>query len=173
MQPRPAERARARRRLLCAGLFGAALVALGARADAPEGRWSYYLANELMSPFCPGRTLNDCPSNQAAELKRWILAQETAGRGQAEVEADLYSRYGDVILQAPRATGFGLAAYALPVAAVVAGAALVVTFLRRQGARGGGADGSGPAPSRAAPPAAEGEPAALEAALDAELAGRP
>ena len=66
--------------------FAAAAFATPALAQEPDRGmgWGYHLANELMSPYCPGRTLNDCPSSQAAELKSWILAQEQAGRSQAE-----------------------------------------------------------------------------------------
>jgi len=149
--------------------FAAAAFATPALAQEPDRGmgWGYHLANELMSPYCPGRTLNDCPSSQAAELKSWILAQEQAGRSQAEVETDLYARYGDVILQAPRAEGFGLAAYVLPVLAVLAGAALIVAFLRRQGPR--------PPPGAVPPglsPSPDARSGALEAELEAELAGR-
>lgn len=165
------------RAIFAAGLVAGALAFGSGAARADEAGagvgWGYDLANELMSPYCPGRTLNDCPSTQASELKSWILAQEVAGRSQTEVETDLYARYGDVILQAPKATGFGLAAYVLPVLAVAAGAALVVVFLRRQGARAArsAAPGAGAAPpgSAAVAPARAAE---LEAALEAELAGR-
>jgi cytochrome c-type biogenesis protein CcmH len=85
-----------------------------------------------MSPFCPGRTLIDCPSGQAEELRAWIAAQEAAGRTRAEVEEQIYREYGDVVLQAPKPRGFGLIAYVLPVVAFAVGGALVWIFLRRQ-----------------------------------------
>jgi cytochrome c-type biogenesis protein CcmH len=134
-----------------AGLAGLALglaLALGPRAAGAEdaGRsWHTEMWNELMSPFCPGRTLIDCPSGPAGELRQWIAAQEAAGRGRAEVEGELYQRFGDVILQAPRASGFGLAAYAIPALAFAAGGALVWAFLRRQGRSGAAAPPLGPA----------------------------
>jgi cytochrome c-type biogenesis protein CcmH len=87
-----------------------------------------------MSPYCPGRALIDCPSSQAAELRTWIADQEKAGRRREDVEAQLYEQFGDVILQAPKATGFGLAAYVIPVVGVALGALVLVIFLRRQAA---------------------------------------
>ena len=121
---------------------GAALAALGLAGAAPAETaapgWGYEIARELMSPFCPGRTLADCPSPQAQTLRSWILVQEAAGRTRAEVEAELLERYGDEILAAPRARGFGLAAYGVPLAIFVAGGAIVWLFLRRQ-TRGAGA----------------------------------
>ena len=100
-------------------------------AAEPEG-WAYELSGELMSPFCPGRTLSECPSPQADSLRMWMIVQEAAGRSRAEVEAELYERYGDVILAAPRAEGFGVTAYVIPVVAFLAGGALLALFLRRQ-----------------------------------------
>lgn len=101
-------------------------------AASESGGWGYDLARDLMSPFCPGRALADCPSPDAATLRAWILVQEAAGRSREDVEAELIERYGEQILSAPRVRGFGLTAYALPIAAFLAGGGLVWFFLRRQ-----------------------------------------
>ena len=85
-----------------------------------------------MSPFCPGRALSDCPSPQAQTLRAWILVQAAAGRSREEVLAELLERYGDQILAAPRARGFGLTAYAIPIGVFLAGGVVVWLFLRRQ-----------------------------------------
>jgi cytochrome c-type biogenesis protein CcmH/NrfF len=123
-------------------------------SDAPA--WAYELASELMSPFCPGRTLADCPSPAAASIRMWIVVQAAAGRTREDVEGELYERYGDAIRAAPRAEGLGLTAYVVPVAAFVAGGLLVAFVLRRM-TRGGSA----------APP-----PAVAAHALDPELERR-
>ncbi len=148
--------------------MGVALLVLtfaGATSAADEAGWSYELGTQLMSPYCPGRTLVDCPSAQAAELRAWIEGQEAQGRTRQEVEEQLYARFGDVVRQAPDPRGFGLAAYLIPAAALLAGGALVVVFLRRQ--------------TRAAERVAETESARvgpvdpeLERLLDQELEGR-
>lgn len=121
-------------RIASALLLVAALLGAAPAAPAADEPYALELYNETMSPYCPGRTLMDCPSGQAAELRAWIAAQEQAGRPRADVEAELYERYGDAILQAPRPEGFGLAAYLLPIFAFVAGGAIVWLFLRRQAA---------------------------------------
>jgi cytochrome c-type biogenesis protein CcmH/NrfF len=152
---------------LVAGL----LLAGGARAaDAParpEERWAYELPHELMSPFCPGRALAECPSPQADELRLWILQQARAGASKEEVEAALLRTFGDRVRQTPRVEGVGLVAYVVPAVLVVAGAGLLVLFLRRQGRR--------PAPPAApAPPvrpASPGRDPELERLLDEELRG--
>jgi cytochrome c-type biogenesis protein CcmH len=122
-----------RRRALVA-LVGLALAGWLAAAPAsakPQG-WAYDLADELMSPYCPGRTLSECPSPQAQTLRMWLVVQEAAGRSEAEVKDELVERYGQQLLPAPPPAGFGLAAYVVPVVAFAAGGALVWVFLRRQ-----------------------------------------
>ena len=84
-----------------------------------------------MSPFCPGRTLAECPSPQADELRLWILEQARAGATREEVEAELLRSFGDKLRQAPRAEGIGLLAYGVPGVFLLAGGALLVVFLRR------------------------------------------
>jgi len=117
--------------LLTFALGLAALAGDSARAQASEG-WAYDLMNELMSPYCPGRLLSDCPSPQAQTLRMWLIVQEASGRPRAEVEAEVVARYGESILGAPRAEGFGIAAYAMPAAVFLAGGSLLFWFLRRQ-----------------------------------------
>ena len=158
---------------IAAGLaMAAALVLLGTgpvAANEPEG-WSYELWNELMSPFCPGRSLADCPSDRADSLRMWILVQESAGRAREDVEQELVERYGDSVLSAPRARGFGLTAYAVPIAVFLGGGCVVAVFLRRFTRRAGsGADARG---AEAAPPViAESDRLELERRIDEELSG--
>ena len=130
---------RARTLFAILGLVVGAALPGGAGAEdaaAPPGGapgvWGYALAQDLMSPFCPGVALADCPSPDAATLRSWILVQEAAGRSRADVEAELLERYGEQILSAPRVRGFGVTAYAIPIGVFVAGGGLVWLFLRRQ-----------------------------------------
>lgn len=134
---------------------------LACAAPAAAESWAHELARELMSPFCPGVTLDACTSSQADTLRLWIQVQEAAGRSRADVEAELVERYGDAVLAAPRATGLGLAAYLVPAAAFLAGGLGVVLFLRRQTRR----RGERPTPVAVAPPDPE-----LERLVDEELA---
>jgi cytochrome c-type biogenesis protein CcmH/NrfF len=126
-------------RSVCAALFALALFAASAAAESPAPHageskapaWAYDLPNDLLSPFCPGRTLADCPSPDAASLRMWILVQAAAGRTRDDVEKELYGRYGEVIRSAPKAEGFGAAAYWMPAAVFLAGGGLVGWFLHR------------------------------------------
>ena len=146
-----------------AAVLLAALALAGAafgQTSEPEG-WAYALADEIMSPFCPGRTLDDCPSPEAESLRLWLIVQEAAGRSRDDVLEQLYERYGDVIRPAPKAEGFGITAYALPALVFVAGGILVAWFLRRQTREG---------PVVETTPARSVDPE-LERIVDEELAG--
>ena len=133
--------------------------AAGEASGTPEG-WAYTLSHDLMSPFCPGRTLSACSSPQAESLRMWVIVQEASGRSREDVEAELYERYGDVLRPAPRARGFGLTAYVFPVVVFLAGGVVVAVFLRRQ--------------TRAAAthePSSQPSDPELERIIDQELAG--
>jgi cytochrome c-type biogenesis protein CcmH len=134
-------------------------VSLAQEARAQEG-WGYALANELMSPWCPGFALPDCASGYAQDLRLWILEQERLGRSEQDVRAEILAKYGEKMLQAPRAEGRGILAYAIPAALILAGLAVLVRFLRKQG-------------GEPAPPASGSAPAAdpsLLSRVDRELA---
>ena len=139
-----------------------ALVLLLAPAALAADGWSYDLAHELMSPFCLGRTLAECPSPQADTLRMWLHVQEANGRPVEEVTAELVERFGEQILSAPKPEGFGLAAYVLPVVAFLAGGVLVGRFLRKQTRE------AAARPAPAAPAAAPLDPE-LERFVDEEL----
>lgn len=151
---------------LLAGIAAAALLGV-ATAGAAQGEatgevegWAYELPNDLMSPFCPGRTLSACTSPQADELRSWLIVQEAAGRSRDDVEAELFERYGDVLRPAPRAEGFGLTAYVFPVIAFIVGGVVVFVFLRRQTRA-----------ARQPEPASHAPDPELEQIIDRELAG--
>jgi cytochrome c-type biogenesis protein CcmH/NrfF len=144
------------------GLALALLAAPSAGRAEPEG-WAYDAAADLMSPFCPGRTLADCPSDQAKSLLLWMVVQEAAGRTREDVEEELFARYGEVMRPAPRAQGIGLTAYIIPALTFAGGGALVGVFLRRQTRAG-----LAVAPAQAAVPAPP-DPE-LERLVDQELA---
>jgi cytochrome c-type biogenesis protein CcmH len=158
----------------------ALVVATGAIA-ADEEPWAYDLAADLMSPYCPGRTLASCPSPQAAELVQWMALQEAAGASREEVVAILVDRFGEEILGAPPAKGITLWAYVFPVLGFVVGGVLAFVVLRRivavrpgsaTGAAAGAptGDDAGPrADARAASGASDDELARL---VDADLAAR-
>jgi len=63
------------------------------------------------------------------------VLQERDGRSKKDVMRQLLARFGEGLLQKPRASGFGLTAYGMPIVGVIAGGALLFVFFRRQTAR--------------------------------------
>jgi len=152
---------------LCLGLlvFGA--------GSASAATWAYDLAGQLMSPFCPGRTVASCPSPQAAELVQWMVEQEEAGKTREEVTAVLVDQWGEEILGAPPARGITLWAYVFPVLGFVVGGALAIYVLRRIVSRGGASDGAsrfGSARRNGADPSSRAVRGAASGLDDEELA---
>ena len=54
------------------------------------------LSHDLMSPYCPGRTIATCPSPQARKLEAHILEQAQQGMSRAEIETALADRFPDI-----------------------------------------------------------------------------
>jgi len=151
------------------GLIASLVIALAAAAGASDS-WGYRIAHELMSPFCPGRTLASCPSEKADELRVWILLQESAGATRAEVEEQLVERYGREVLPAPAPDdAAGIAGYAVPILTIVAGLPLVIWLLSRLTASAP-ADGA-PVTARRAD-SLESEDLELAAEIDRQLGER-
>jgi cytochrome c-type biogenesis protein CcmH len=82
------------------------------------------LEGEIMCPVC-GTTLDQSESPAAQQIKRVIARRIAAGDTKSEIKAALVANYGDAILAAPPHHGFGLLAWWLPIAGIVAAAALV------------------------------------------------
>jgi cytochrome c-type biogenesis protein CcmH/NrfF len=89
------------------------------------------VSHNVMSPFCPGLTLHDCPSDAAAALRARIESWAREGRSRTEIMTTLRAEYGPSIAASPEPRGRGLAAWLVPVAAVLAGGAVMTAALRR------------------------------------------
>ena len=115
------------------------------------------LEGEVMCPVC-GTTLDQSNSPAAQQIKRVIARRIAAGDTRTEIKDRLVADYGDAILAAPPHKGLGLLAWWLPLAGIVAAAAIVGFGAWRW--------------SRAREPEPEGQhlDPALERRLDDELA---
>jgi len=105
-----------------------------AQADpSPDWLATYNrMIGELMSPYCHGLTLADCPTKGASELRNQIQGWLKEGRSENWILDELEKEYGPSILGAPRMRGIGLLAWVVPPLVFVAGFIGVVLFLRRQ-----------------------------------------
>ena len=114
------------------------------------------LEGEVMCPVCE-TTLDQSSSPAAQQIKRVIATRIAAGDTKTQIKDRLVAEYGSAILAAPPHKGFGLVAWWLPVAGILAAAVAVGVGARRW--------------ARAREPAAAGPPldAASERRLDDEL----
>jgi len=54
------------------------------------------LSHDLMSPYCPGRTIATCPSPQARKLENEMLVKAEAGMTREQIETELVGRFPDI-----------------------------------------------------------------------------
>lgn len=89
---------------------------------------------EVLSPFCPGRALQDCPSKAASDLKLEIKSELEAGKSKEQVLDNLYKKFGDSIRAVPPFAGFGIFAWITPIVfLVLVGAIMRYTFFGNKG----------------------------------------
>ena len=113
-------------------LIGATLIlALAAPAHAGPQDLANDISNQVMSPFCPGVTLHDCPSKAALDLREKIGEWAEQGWTREQIVSELEAQYGTSIRGAPPARGSGILAWALPILALVAGLGVAVMLARR------------------------------------------
>lgn len=131
------------------------------------------LSHDLMSPYCPGRTIATCPSPQARKLEDHILEQAQQGKSRVEIETALASRFPDIRGYVGRPEII----YGTAVIALVAILGLILVarrWVRQSRAAMAGAavaaPGSAMTPDLPAAPIVAGTPSRREAdALDDEL----
>ena len=88
------------------------------------------VASQVMSPYCDGVTLHDCPSRAALELRTQIEDWARDGWTKAQIMDELERQFGQRIHATPQETE-GVAAWALPGAALLAGLAVAGFFAAR------------------------------------------
>lgn len=96
------------------------------------------IISNSMSPFCPGLTLQACPSPSADSLRHVIIARVRNGDSRDVIMRDLYADFGEAIRAAPPTVGLGLVAWVVP-GLVIAVAGLTLTYWLRSRRRRTGA----------------------------------
>jgi cytochrome c-type biogenesis protein CcmH len=152
-------------RRLVAAVAVALVLPASASAACPELR---SLEGELMCPTC-GTTLELSNAPAANQIRRYVCERAAAGDSDGEIKDQLVADFGPGVLASPPKKGFDLLAWALPLLALGAGAAvlagLVVRWSRRREPE--------PKPAVAGEPSANGRAELdpeLEKRLDDELA---
>ncbi len=89
------------------------------------------VASQLRCPVCQGLSIQDSPSELSQQMRAVVKDQLRAGKTPEEVKAYFISKYGEWILLEPKAHGFNLLVYALPVILIAAGLGVIVLAVRK------------------------------------------
>jgi cytochrome c-type biogenesis protein CcmH len=89
------------------------------------------ISQQIMSPYCEGVTLHDCPSDAAVALRERIADWAASGWSRARIMDHLEAQWGDVIRATPPSEGFGVLAWLLPGLALFVGLLALVAVVRR------------------------------------------
>lgn len=124
--------------LISISLFASILVASGhvgadERSEALD-REATTMYQQVFSPFCPGRSLNDCPSSKATALKDEMRAKLETGVPPSEILKEVFATYGDQYRAVPPFAGVGALVWLVPIGFVVIGllVALRVSIRRKR-----------------------------------------
>lgn len=109
----------------------AAAVVQPVHAEDPLADKELAVERQLGCPVCTDLALNVCDNQICQGMKNVIHEQLAAGKSPDEVVAYFVNRYGEGVLLTPPRRGFNLAVWYLPIVAVLLGAAIVWSFLRR------------------------------------------
>ena len=118
-------------RLAAVGAVAATVACLAAPALASEQHPTQSeLEGELICPTCKS-TLDQSNAPVAVRMKAFIGRRIAAGDTKSEIKAKLVAQFGRGVLAAPETKGFDLLAWILPIAGVLAGAAVLTLLLWR------------------------------------------
>src|SRR6478736_2304058 len=147
-------RDKAHRNVLLVLIAAVALAAPAVAAPAPQTTVNAIEA-EVMCPIC-GTLLELAESPQAKREKVFVAKLVAEGKSKSEVKDALVAQYGPSVLALPKASGFDLSAYLVPILALaIAVPALAFSVLRWR--RSGREDE--PSANQAAADAPQGEDA--------------
>ena len=120
---------------VAASLATALLLPSGASCQEPGAHQYHPEAQEaiskIRSPFCPGQTLEVCPSWQAEALRDSIDRLAWDGLAADSLIELVVASHGEEYRGFPKRSGTGLLAWLMPPAALLLGLGLVVVALRR------------------------------------------
>lgn len=89
------------------------------------------LASQLRCPVCQGLSIQDSPSELSQQMRAVVKDQLRDGKTPEQVKAYFISKYGEWILLEPKAHGFNVLVYAMPVLLVALGLGVIVFAVRK------------------------------------------
>lgn len=115
----------------CTAAHGVASAAQASPDSEAANAEAQVIFREVMSPFCPGLTLADCPSPNAFTLRGEIEARLAKGEPREAILDELVTKYGTQILADPSDTPIGSVVWGVPFALSALAALGLAVFLRR------------------------------------------
>lgn len=97
--------------------------------------------SSLICPACidEGMLVANCPDSTAEAMRQEIAQKLASGLGKEEIIQAYITQYGKQILAAPEGTGFDLAAWVVPFAAICSGGGAIYFWMRSRVALAGSA----------------------------------
>ena len=122
--------------LLVGGLYAGSALAIDITQLPDPALQARYeaLTHELRCMQCQNQSIADSPVGLAADLRREVAEQLTAGRTDDEVREYMAARYGDFILFRPRMSARTAWLWSLPGLLLIGGAVVAWRVVRRRSA---------------------------------------
>ncbi|MGQ0680119.1 MAG: cytochrome c-type biogenesis protein [Actinomycetota bacterium] len=117
--------------LACLAIAG--LIVLNAGPDPDAVPTVDEVSGRVMSPFCEGLTLEECPTERSSQLRTQVERMISSGATNRQIDRWMQDNYGIVALGRPR----GALAWLTPPLIGACGLVVVLAFLRRQRALAG------------------------------------
>lgn len=114
--------------LFCSAHFAAAQTY---SSDDPLKERTHAIAAQLRCPVCQGLSLADSQSELSLQMRGVITEQLQAGKSEEQIIDYFVAKYGEWILLEPKAHGFNLIAYFLPLIMLAAGIAVIWVSVRK------------------------------------------
>lgn len=100
-------------------------------SDDPIKQRTHDIAAQLRCPVCQGLSLADSQSELSMQMRGVITEQLQQGKTDEQVIDYFVAKYGEWILLEPKASGFNLIAYILPLVLLAAGIAVIWASVRK------------------------------------------
>lgn len=126
--------------LVSGGVHATAAKETALAADPVAEKRLQALSKELRCLVCQNETIADSNAELAVDLRREIRGMISDGRSDGEIIDFMVARYGDFVLYRPPVKGLTLLLWGGPVALLLLGLFLLVSYLRRRARRVADAD---------------------------------
>jgi len=118
-------------RLASAAALVAALFLVASPVAAEKKNPAQQITDDIICPCSCGEVLTGCTCETAKGMQAFVTDELKNGKGKDQIEAELVSKYGEVILGAPKPKGFNLIVWVAPFAATILGLGIATFILLR------------------------------------------